>query len=273
SVGISLDGDREANAHRVDYRNRETYEGVLDALRLLSDRGKPAALIMVVTRYALGRAAQILPTFAEFSCVKLVKLASCLDYSVATKQSRTPSGRIILQLNPVGQGIPGWATTPQEYADFVTDAVTCWRERGLYRHFLLEPAISVVRSLAGKPNDYTEFSDRKEPFIVTLYPDGRIGASDHFFMPDGLLGHVDTAESLDELLDLHTNPALLAKLDTLVQRCGSCSHRDTCRGGSLADRVRYLDGPVEEAYCDSRRSLVDSIGRALSVDPDGVLTA
>lgn len=263
TIGLSLDGDELANSHRVDHRDRPIFNQVLRTIELLTARGRRIGLIMVVTRKALGRAAEIMPRFAEFDCVNMVKLASCMDFSVVSKSFPTPSGRTILQLNPAGAGLPGWATTPAEYTEFVEQAIDCWRSDGLYRHFLLEPALSAVRAVAGRPTEFTEFSDRKEPFIITLYPDGRIGSSDHFAMTEALLGHVDGIESLDEILDLTTNPELRASLDELSEYCIGCRRQPSCRGGSLADRLRYHNAGLSEQYCDARRRLLDFVEREL----------
>jgi radical SAM protein with 4Fe4S-binding SPASM domain len=263
TLGISLDGDEAANGHRVDHRDRSTFDGVVDALRLLSERHWTVGLIMVVTRRALGRAETILQTFARHPCVRLVKLASCLDYAVTSRRYGSPSGRTMIALNPVGVGVPGWATTPSQYVEFVEQAATYWRAAGLYRNFLLEPVVSIVRAIDGKPTEFTEFSDRKEPFIVTLYPDGRVGSSDHFGMPQALLGHVDEVDDLSQLLDLRTNPALRDRLDALTRSCDGCTHQATCRGGSLADRLRYHTPELASGYCDARRRLIDFVGSRL----------
>jgi radical SAM protein with 4Fe4S-binding SPASM domain len=262
-IGLSLDGDELANSHRVDHRDRPIFGRVLRTTELLAARGRRVGLIMVVTRKALGRAAEILPGFAELGCVDVVKLASCMDFSVASKHYPTPSGRAILRLNPASTGRPGWATTPGEYTEFVKQAIECWRSAGLFRHFLLEPALSALRAVSHRPTEFSEFSDQKEPFIVTLYPDGRIGSSDHFAMPDALLGQVEDIDSLDDILDFRTNTALLASLDELSDYCSGCRHRLTCLGGSLADRLRYHRAGLAEDYCDARRDLLDFVEREL----------
>jgi radical SAM protein with 4Fe4S-binding SPASM domain len=262
-IGLSLDGDELANSHRVDHRDRPIFGRVLRTTELLATRGRRVGLIMVVTREALGRAAEIMPRFAELGCVDIVKLASCMDFSVTSKQYPTPSGQTILRLNSTSTGRPGWATTPGEYTEFVEQAIECWRSTGLFRNFLLEPALSALRAVTHRPTEFTEFSDRKEPFIVTLYPDGRIGSSDHFDMPSALLGHVDEIDNLDEVLDFHTNTALLASLNELSEYCSGCRHQLTCRGGSLADRLRYHQGGLAEDYCDARRNLLDFVEREL----------
>lgn len=263
TIGLSLDGDELSNIHRVDHRDRPIFGQVLRTMELLAARGRRVGLIMVVTRQALGRAAEIMPRFAELGCVDMVKLAPCMDFSVVSKQYPTPSGRTILQLNSTSTGRPGWATTPGEYTEFVEQAIECWRSAGLFRHFLLEPALSALRAVSHRPTEFTEFSDQKEPFIVTLYPDGRIGSSDHFTMPEALLGHVDDIDSLDDILDFRGNAALLASLDELSEYCAGCRHRLTCRGGSLADRLRYHRAGLAEEYCDARRDLLDFVEREL----------
>jgi radical SAM protein with 4Fe4S-binding SPASM domain len=258
-ISISLDGDAEANAHRVDFADRPTYARTIRALLLLAERQWDIGVIAVVTKRALGRAKELMYHYLEFPAIRVLKLSPCLDFNVVTKDFHTPNRRSIAILNPAGRGIPGWATSPMEYAQFLVDAWDAWRDTRAFRHFLLEPHLSIVRNLAGKESEFTHFSDRKEPFIVTLYPDGRIGSSDELNMPEALLGHVDGCESLDHLLRLDTNASLKARLKALLSKCGDCAYRTSCRGGSLADRFRYVGTSYDDEYCDYRKYIIDYV--------------
>jgi radical SAM protein with 4Fe4S-binding SPASM domain len=272
-VGVSLDGDEAGSAHRVDYRNRPTYAGVANALELFGRRGWSIGVISVVTGLLLGRARDVVEHTLRFPAVRALKLSPCLDYNVVSKTYRTPSGGAIKLLNPSGSGRPGWATTPREYADFVTQAWDAWIELGAYRRFLLEPAISVTRNLLGHVSHYHAFGDAKEPYMVTLYPDGRIGSSDELRMPDALLGRVGEADTLDGMLAMATNPGLRSSLERLVARCQTCAYREACRGGSLADRMRYQDTDFDDQYCDYRKRIIDHVRATMDAAGAQPLTA
>jgi uncharacterized protein len=258
-IGVSLDGDEAGSAHRVDYRNRPTYDGVVRALELFERRGWSIGIIAVVSGLLLGRARDVIEHTLRFPAVRALKLSPCLDYNVVSKTYRAASGNALRVLNPSGTGRPGWATSPRDYADFVIDAWDAWIELGAFRRFLLEPTISVTRNLMGRVSHYHAFGDAKEPFMVTLYPDGRIGSSDELRMPDALLGHVGDGVALDELLTMRANPALRSSLERLLVKCQTCGHREACRGGSLADRMRYRETEFDDQYCDYRKRIIDHV--------------
>lgn len=263
-IGVSLDGDAEGNAHRVDFRDRPTFDRVCNAFSLLAHHGRRCGAIMVVTRQSIGRAETAMDEFASHPAIAAVKLSPCLDYNVVTKAKAPNNRRSIELLNPFGEGLPGWATTPAEYTEFVVKATAVWRTKGYWRQFLLEPVVSIVRGLAGRPVNFTHFGQRKEPFIVTLYPDGMIGSSDELQMPQGRLGHVNDDVPLDEILSYKAVPQLHDRLQRMLAKCSGCTHVDTCNGGSLADRLRLEGSPFEEGYCNAKRGLVDAIARITS---------
>jgi len=126
-IGVSLDGDVAGNAHRVDYRDRPTYGRVYSGLETLARRNWSVGLIAVVTGHMLGRAEQIIEHVRGLPAVRILKLSPCLDYNVLTKTYDTPNQRMLNVLNPAGTGLPGWATTPLEYADFVVAAWRAWK--------------------------------------------------------------------------------------------------------------------------------------------------
>ncbi|MGW7416030.1 radical SAM protein [Streptomyces sp. NPDC054863] len=262
-IGVSLDGDERGNSHRVDFRDRPTYPKVVRALELLASRGRQVGVIAVVTRHILGRAGEVLDSLREFEAVKVVKLSGCLDFNVRSKEYLTPNAASLQLLNPDGTGMPGWATTPDEYAQFLTEAFEHWQATKSYRSYVLEPFFSIIRSLSDLPTAYTGFSERKEPYVVTLYPDGRIGSSDELSMPGALLGTVDELKTVDGLLTLDSNPALRGDLTALLDKCSGCSHVRTCRGGALPDRMRFEGTGFEEDYCDHRRKVIDHVAAAL----------
>ncbi|HET9773003.1 MAG TPA: radical SAM protein [Acidimicrobiia bacterium] len=262
-IGVSLDGDTRANGHRVDYRGRPTSDAVEAALRRLAGRGRPVGVISVVTRASLGRAAAIIEHFTGFPAVKQVKFAPCLDFNVRTKVMPPGNRRRLALLNPDGQGVPGWATTPLEYSRFLVDAFDAWVATGAYRRFLVEPLTSIIRALHGKSSSFCHFSESKCAHVLTLYPDGRLGSCDELSMPEAELASIGSVRSLDDITDLRTNPLLRRGLDRLLEKCDGCPYRPTCGGGCLATRLRYAGTPYDDEYCAYRMQLIDHVREAL----------
>ncbi|GAB2695063.1 radical SAM protein [Kitasatospora kifunensis] len=264
-LGLSLDGDVEGNAHRVDYRGKPTFDQVVQSLKLLERRGWTCGVIVVVTRKLLGRHEQVIEELMKHPAIKNVKLSPCLDFNVTSKNHRGITGQQIKLLNS-GQDLPGWATTPGEYAEFLRGSFRSWRAARGFDRFLLEPFVSIARAARGKVTNFTHFDYRKDPFIVTLYPDGRIGSCDELDMPDGLLGHVDDGISVDQLLARADGGELFGRLISLTQACEGCRVNEICRGGSLPDRLRYAAGGQSAEYCQARVDLIDSTIELMSAN-------
>jgi radical SAM protein with 4Fe4S-binding SPASM domain len=257
-IGVSLDGPRAANAHRVDYRDRPTFDATLRGVELLHRRGKTIALCVTVTGLVLEHAVETMELIGSFPHVRAVRLSPCLDYNVTTTTFPKGNAASLLRLNGTGTGAPGWSTTPMEYARFVAECFDIWR-RDQFRSFLLEPVFSMLLHFAGADVPLTDWSWVKEPFIVALYPDGTIGTSDEVSTPDAKIGTVDSIGSLDEILGFQRNAPLLAGMRRLTEACTPCTHASICSGGSLADRLRLADTDWEEPYCDARRWLIDYV--------------
>ncbi|MBB4965772.1 radical SAM protein [Saccharothrix violaceirubra] len=257
-IGVSIDGPREANAHRVDYRDRPTFDKVLRGIELLRRRGKTIALCITVTDLVLGLAAETMALVADFPHVRAVRLSPCLDYNVSTLKFPKANAPSLLALNGKGRGAAGWSTTPTEYARFVADCFDVWH-REYFQRFLVEPLFSMLLHFTGAEVTLTDWSVLKEPFIVALYPDGTIGASEEISTPDAAIGTVDTVGSLDEIVRFQRNLPLVTGMRELLERCSSCSHVSVCSGGSLADRLRLRDTEWDSEYCASRKWLIDYV--------------
>lgn len=258
-IGISIDGDAEGNAHRVDFQDRPVYDRIVSAFDLMARRGRPVGAIAVVTRRMLGRAPAVLDQIRQFPAIRVLKLSPCFDFDVVTKPYRTENRKSLLVLNPTGKGIPGWATTPLEYSQFAIEAFDHWREQNLFRQFAIEPFISIMRTSAGLPTGFESYSYRKAPYVLTLYPDGRIGTTDEIDLPGSLIGHIDRFTSIEELTALRNNAVLRRKFEKLLAKCDGCSHATSCRGGMLSERIPYDGTRFEAEYCESRKVLIDHI--------------
>jgi uncharacterized protein len=168
----------------------------------------------------------------------------------------------LLQIGNAG-GHVGWATTPDEYADFVIAAFDHWRDAGLFRSFLIEPITSIIRTTAGKSSSFCHFTEMKCAYVLTVYPDGRIGTCDELPMPTGRLGWADASEPLQDLIE---NGPIFDQIAPLMNKCQSCSHRASCGGGCLATRLRYQGTEWDDAYCDYRKKIIDYVRGELAAE-------
>lgn len=269
-LGVSLDGDPVANIYRVTYRNKPVHERIEEGLRLLERRGWRVGVISVVTRAALGRADAILEHLRLFPSVRYLKFAPCLDFLPAAKTSvEVDGGSHPIQVERPAS-IPPWATTPMEYADFIAAAYRYWRSSGAFRDFLLEPVASIIRSLRGQWTPFCHFSQQKCAFVLTLYPDGRIGSCDELSVPASILGHVRDFGSLTEVTTLQSNVVLHERLNRLLEKCAGCDYRESCRGGCLATRMRYEGTRLDDEYCRQRIAMIEAVAADLGASVGGV---
>jgi radical SAM protein with 4Fe4S-binding SPASM domain len=273
SIGVSLDGPPGLNRFRVDYQDRDTYSPVERALRLLEEYSWKVGLLCVVTRLALGHEAELLKYFAQFPVLRAVNFLPCLDYNVKTKKFPTANRDALVVLNGTGEGRPGWATEPLEYADFLIRAFDHWREGEYFKQFALEPPVSIIRVLAGKPPFNCHFTEQKCAFVLTVYPDGRVGSCDELSMPDSYLGQLGSFGSIDEILYMQRNQQLPERLQRLLDKCAGCDFRLTCGGGCLATRLRYSETPFDDQYCDYRMKVVSHVAAQVGRDPTRGLSA
>jgi len=263
-IGVSLDGPPELNQYRVDYKDRDTTPAVEEALRRAERRGVELGVICVVTRLALGNEARLLEYFSGFASVRSLNYAPCLDFNVRTKKFPLANRATLKLLNASGAGRPGWATQPDEYAEFMIRTFDIWRSAGYYKRLVIEPLLSVMRRLQDAEPFSCHFSERKCAYLLTLYPDGRIGGCDELDMPAAYLGELGSDVTVEELVGMRRNPVLPEQFKPLIEKCNRCSHQETCGGGCFATRVRYHGTDWDEAYCDYLKRMIDHIAAALT---------
>lgn len=264
-IGVSLDGDAAVNdVYRIDYRDCGTGASIETALRRLGTHAFRVGVIAVVTRASLGQAARLVEYFSQFPAIRFVKFAPCFDFNVTIKTKYQSSRTGVLYLNSSGQKMPEWATSPLEYADFVIDAFDAWKA-GTYRHFVIEPLYSVIQTLAGARSSFCHFSESKCAYVLTLYPDGRLGSCDELRMPGAFLAHIDDLQSMDDVLGMQTNAQLATSLGKLFEKCNSCSYHPTCRGGCLATRLQFNGTPYDDEYCASRAKIIEYVAEEIGV--------
>ncbi len=278
-LGISLDGDPMGNSWRVGYDGQPTHERVVTALDLLAARGRHAGLISVVTPRVLGRARDVLTHLGQFDAVRAVSFVPCFDATVTSpvpsiesgdpqSAARTRSEPVSRRLqrdavNPIGG--PEWATTPDEYAEFILEAASHWISSGLFARLSLEPAVAVIRRLRGLGVRSCHFSDLKCHHVLTLYPDRRLGSCDELPWPQAQLTTLGDTSTEADIVSAQAASPLLSMGKSLMTKCAECRYRDTCGGGCVATRLRESAAAgSDDAYCTHRMRLIDGMAALLA---------
>jgi radical SAM protein with 4Fe4S-binding SPASM domain len=123
--------------------------------------------------------------------------------------------------------------------------------------------VSVLRSILGKPGAFTHWSDRKDPYVVTLYPDGAVGGADELLRSDVHFGSLHELSNIQDVIGVRERFPLGDAFEKLLSACEGCVVEHVCNGGALADRLRYHGTDLSGEYCDSRRRLVEHVAAAL----------
>ena len=260
-VSVSYDGPGMASAFRQDFKGKSTVRKVEGSLALLDSMQIPFAVMTVASSATIGHEHDIVDAVAKYRNVHTLKVMPCFDYAVI--QSETGAGFRApgtVDLLKKSTGSPPWAITPLEYNQIILACAERWIREGHFSRFILEPFTSILASAGGGQGGYTDFSSKKQPFVVTLSATGTVSTSDEFESDVALIGHVnDLAGTLVD--QIRTVPNRLWKdCESLMQTCSSCSHKDVCHGGGLPDRLAFAPSRrLSSDYCGARRDLIDAV--------------
>lgn len=268
-LGISLDGDLEANSLRVDYKDQSSFEKVKAALEQCKIRHRRCGVIAVVSSANVNRPEVTIDFFAEFECIKALSFVPCFDYAIQPKTIPLANvSRLLPLLATPENPKPGWAITPTQYLEFLRTATDVWIHKRYFHNFLLEPVMSVVRRLEGRHTTSCHFTSQKCSHVLTLYPDGRVGSCDELPMPDSLLSQSANA-NLSQIAESINQSPLFDQLKQLMTKCEVCDYRLTCGGGCLATRLRFKDTRFDDDYCNYRIGLINHVSRCVTKTSEG----
>jgi len=267
-ITISLDGDPLGNSWRVDYDGQPTHQRVEAAIALLASRGRSVGITTVVNSNNVHRPIEVLDYLAGFGNVHAINLIACFEATVA-QPTASPALRITpsrqLQQEALADGLPRWATTAEEYAQFVLTAAEHWIRTGLWRRIQLAPVVAIIRRLRGLDVRSCHFNDRKCEHVFTAYPDGRFGSCDELPWPRARLTMLPNPTAMRAVLQAQSQSPLLTAGRALMSKCATCDYRTTCGGGCLSHRLGDLAAHGDDTtYCAHRMRLVDGVAALVS---------
>lgn len=251
-LGVSLDGPGGANSWRIDHHGRPAFSTIVKGLNLLERMDVRSGVIAVVTKQSLRDPAQIVEFVGKFKNVRLLKFVPCFDFGVQQAAGPTRS-KAARDAADVGSAFgEAWAISPAEYADFLGEAYHAWMASGATSSLVVEPFLAVAQAVLGSTTETCTFSTTKCRHVVTLYPDGSVGACDELDKRDAALD--PTLQNINLAFE---GCAASAVAKERMRRCAGCLYFTRCKGGCIATRQRFHRVGREEEYCNYRRALID----------------
>lgn len=235
-IAISLDGTESMNLFRVDHNKKPTYQGVLNAYRLLNQYGIKAGMLSVITKEGL-------PQFREY--VDLIEQIPNLAFV-----------KINALFNVENDNLTYNSISPMEYAEFINNVASLYIERKLYKKIAVEPILSILQVINGKKSHYCNYSDRKCFNYLSIYPGNIIGPCDCFSIDDFNIGVLHKDKSINEMISNYIVTQKVDVLKQLIKNCNDCDIRNFCRGGCLSQRYYFLNNSaLSEEFCASKHFL------------------
>ncbi len=236
-MAISLDGTERMNSLRTDRNGNNSFDRVLGAFRLLERYGIRAGMLSVISRQTIQPSgareyAELLKSISNLAFVKINALFNVEDNEL------TPD-----------------SVTPSEYSMFIIELAKCYIKAHLYECFPLEPVLSILQRLRGRPSRYCNYSTRKCFHYLSLYPDGSVGPCDCLPIADFPIGYAGCGDLEDATMRaIGTGNASV--LRDLIQQCQGCDIYDFCLGGCLSHRYYFTGNPaLSRDFCESKHKL------------------
>lgn len=232
-VGISMDGNRSTtDAHRFNHGGASSYARVESAVEKCveaMDRG-----------LLFGGVLAVVTTETPDDVLRFFR-----NLGVTTTDFLIPNAR------------PALPTDQQQAIGL--------RLASLFEQWLFDdslPDVRLFRSMVSRALGGITFTDEiggAQPPLITVYPDGRIGALDSLLLANSEFGpRVQLSEmSFDAFLDTSLLRRVMSEQGRVPTDCAPCPHASSCAGGSLTDRWREGSFDHPSSNCVALKVLFD----------------
>ncbi len=249
-VGISLDGDSEIhNMHRVDARNKGTFNRVYKATQILKKKGVEFNILSVVT----GRnAKRIRKTYQFFKkCgFSYLQFIPCLE-PIEKERGSEP-----------------YHLSVDDYGDFLINLFDMWYEdlkNGKYisiRH--LDNMLSMV---CGREPEVCSMRGICSVQLV-VEGDGSVYPCDFYVFDEWKMGYVGQ-NTLKEMMENEIAAEFIRRSLHVPEECKSCRYGRICRNGCRRDRITENGVIGKNYYCEAYRRFYSNrekeIGNAMLI--------
>lgn len=231
-VGLSLDGDSAANAHRVDTAGNPVFDRVLGAAGLLKKRGVQFNVLSVITEQSAQNIGPIYK-FLTSKGFRHLQFIPCLK--------------------PLGCEYSPLTVTEKTYGDYLIELFKLYFadiRRGNYVS-VRQMDNFVLLSQGRKAEQCGMNGECGRQFVVE--GDGSVFPCDFYCLDEFRLGNILHSDFL-ELGASEKAAKFLSEAAILPQKCKECKYFRLCRGGCKRERcdldkcggyIRFLDHAVQ----------------------------
>ena len=240
SISLSIDGPKEIHdQHRVDLKNRPTFDKVYEALQLLQKYPK----------IFQGCIAVINPHHEPRKLFEFFDQNNVRDFNILIPDANyisPPEGR---------------DKNPNLYKDWLIQAFDCWFDN--FSHIKCKYFDWLIMSILGKPSPTDSFGLGDISMLV-IETDGTYHNHDVLKITEenssslGLSLENNPIRDAEKAEKIQFHRTLLTK-EGLSPTCQSCRHVNVCGGGFIAHRFSESGYCNPSVYCDEIYSLIDHI--------------
>lgn len=245
SVSLSIDGPKDMHdQHRLDLKNRPTFDKVYASLQLLKQYPK------IFT----GCIAVINPHFSPRKLFEFFDENGVSEFNILIPDANhvTP---------PLGR-----EENPSLYKDWLISAFDCWFDE--FSHLKCKYFDWLMRTILGFPSATDSFG-LGDINLIVLETDGtyhnhdvlKITKEGNTSLGMGLETHAIADVEHSEIIQFHRK--LLTK-QGLSAKCQTCRHVDVCGGGFIAHRYDTQGYQNPSVYCDELYTLISHITHRLT---------
>lgn len=239
-ISLSIDGPQEMHdAHRLDHRDRSSFDKVYNALLLLKRFPKIFS----------GCIAVVNPNYEPRELIKFFADNQITGFNFLLPDSH--------YLNPP----PGKQENPDLYKNWLIKAFDCWFDE--FPHLKIRFFEEILLSFLGH-------KDRSDSFglghvgLLNIETDGTYHDLDILKITEQNSSYLEMGLEANSIRDAEKSPKienhrLLLTKDGLSETCLACPHVDICGGGAVPHRFSKNGYVNPTIYCDEMFALIDHV--------------
>lgn len=234
-VGLSLDGDRKLNRFREDNSGGNTFDRIMDTVKIFNSHGVEYNIVSVVTSLTAKNTAELYGFFKKNGFMYQQYIA-CLDEKQDKKY--------------------GYSLTPRAYGRFLCELFDLWYEDFIHGYNLDIRAFSNwVQMAAGYQPESCGMSGQCVCYFV-VEGDGSVYPCDFYASDQWKLGTV--YDDFGTLIESKKAKDFVGCSLPIHEKCRKCRHLYLCRGGCRRWREPFVNGePSLNCLCEAYEIFFD----------------
>jgi uncharacterized protein len=233
-VGMSIDGPREFHdAHRVDKRNRGTFDKVMNGVRLLQKHGVEFNVLSTVN------SANADDPLGVYCFIRDEVGARWVQFIPIVERLNSDGTR----LRQTGTAVSARSVAASQFGRFLISVFDEWVRRDV-GHVFVQTFDAALRNWLGLASSGVCIFDSTCGQALALEHTGDVFSCDHFVEPDYLLGNIEHTHILDLVGSEFQRKFGRDKRDSFPDYCRNCQVRFACHGE--CPKNRFITTPDGE---------------------------